>query len=203
MLLQNYKEWYIIANLQREKWNFKISNCKLLLETKTVCSRKQNYCSRFYQNQRKKIFDNVNRSFIWDNKLLENREIHWPISCHFIWFSHVFTGYRKRSVAWNVLHIIARDVDKLEKCGKYFHVLFVSVTIKSQKNRMFFKSNINDFGCQEQLFYYKQWNRNYFRRAVNNYKFHPSILQAKKKSVFSFKQCPLFDIEKDGRDIIP
>ena len=55
------------------------------------------------------------------------------------------------------------------------------MTIKLRKFRMFFKSTINYFGCQEQLFYYKQWNRNYFRRAVNNYKFHPSILQAKKK----------------------
>ena len=145
--------------------------------------KQKNFCSRLYKNERKRFFNNLNPSFVTDNKLF------WKTIKPF--FSNkVNYGSQIKLVEKDE---VLQDDDQIAKELNKFFMNAVS-TLNIKENR--FITNRSSDGITDPV-----------DKAIDKYKFHPSILliqkHLKNHDIFSFKTVDIGDIKKEINSINP
>ena len=145
--------------------------------------KQKNIYSRLYKKVRKRFFNDLNQSFVTDNKLF------WKTTKPFFSNKRNYKLQIKLVEEDEVLekdHLIAKELKKFFKNA-------VS-TINIKENRLI--TNRSSDGITDPL-----------DKAINKYKFHPSILLIRKHlknhHAFSVKTVELGDIEKEINNINP
>ena len=141
------------------------------------------FCSRLYKKERKRFFNNLNPSFVTDNKLF------WKTIKPF--FSN--KGNYGSQIKLVQKDEVLQDYDLIAKELNKFFKNAVS-TLNIEENR--FITNRSSDGITDPV-----------DKALDKYKFHPSILliqkHLKKHDIFSFKTVEIGDIEKEINNINP
>ena len=145
--------------------------------------KQKNICRRLYKNKRKWFFNNLNLSFVTDNKLF------WKTIKLFFSNKGNYGSQIKIVEKDEVLQdddVIAKELNKFFKNAVF--------TLNIKENR--FVTNRSSDGIPDPI-----------GNAINKFKFHPSILliqkHLRKKDVFSFKAIEIGDIEKEMNNINP
>ena len=145
--------------------------------------KQKNFCSRLYKKERKRFFNNLNPSFVTDNKLFWKR------------FKPLFSnkGNYGSQIKFVEKDEILQDDDLIAKeLNKFFKNAVSTLNIK--ENRLI--TNRSSDGITDPI-----------DKAIGKYKFHPSIPLKRKylknHDVFSFKTVELGDIEKELNNINP
>ena len=143
--------------------------------------KQKNFCSRLYKKERKRFFNNLNPYFVTDNKLL------WKTIKPF--FSN--KGNYGSQINLVKKDEVLQDDDLIAKELNNFFKNAVS-TLNIKENR--FITNRSTDGITDPV-----------DKAIDKYKFHPSILliHLKNHDIFSFKTVEIGDIEKEINNINP
>ena len=136
---------------------------KIYLKKKTTQSlekykKQKNYCSRLYKKERKKFFNNLNTSFVNDNKLF------WKTVKPF---------FSNKGSFGNKIKLVEND--------EVWHD--DSKTAEEMNN--FFKNAVSTLDIKENSFiinHDNSHNTDPVEKAIEKYKFHPSILLIKEKT---------------------
>ena len=145
--------------------------------------KQKTFCSRLYKKERIRVFNNLNPSFVTDNKLF------WKTIKPF--FSNkVNYGSQIKLVEKDE---VLQDDDQIAKeLNKFFKNAVPTLNIKENR----FITNRSSGGITDPV-----------DKAIDKYKFHPSILLIRKHlknhDIFSFKTVDIGDIEKEINNINP
>ena len=145
--------------------------------------KQKNFCSRLYKNERKRFFNNLNPSFVTENKLF------WKTIKPF--FSN--KGNYRSQIKLVEKDEVLQDDDLIAKeLNKFFENALSTLNIK--ENRLI--TNRSSDSITDPV-----------DKTIDKYKFHPSILliqkHLKNRDVFSFKTVEIGDIEKEINNINP
>ena len=144
--------------------------------------KQKNFCSRLYKKESKRFFNNLNPSFVTDNKLF------WKTIKPFFSNKGNYGSQIKRVEKDEVLQdddLIAKELNKFFKNA---------VSTLNVKENRFITSRSSD-GITDPV-----------DKTIDKYKFHPSIILIQKhlkNHVFSFKTVEIGDIEKEINNIFP
>ena len=155
---------------------------KIYFKKKTTQSlekykKQKNYCSRLYKKERKKFFNNLNTSFVNDNKLF------WKTVKPFC---------SNKGSFGNKIKPVEKD-----------EVWLDDSKIAEEMNN-FFKNTVSTLDIKENSFIINHYNSHItdsVEKAIEKYKFHPSILLIKKKTEcvadsFDFVSVSVDEVEK-------
>ena len=120
--------------------------------------KQKNYCSRLYKKERKKFFNNLNTSFVNDNKLF------WKTVKPF---------FSNKGSFGNKIKLVEND-----------EVWHDDSKIAEEMNN-FFKNAVSTLDIKENSFIINHDNSHItdpVEKAIEKYKFHPSILLIKEKT---------------------
>ena len=145
--------------------------------------KQKNFCSRLYKKERKRFFNNLNLSFVTDNKLF------WKTIQPFF-LNKVNYGSQIKFVEKDE---VLQDDDLIPKeLNKFFKNAVSTLNIK--ENRII--TNRSSDGVTDPV-----------DKAIGKCRFHPSILliqkHLKNHDIFSFKTVEIGDIEKEINNINP
>ena len=144
--------------------------------------KQKNFCNRLYKKERKRFFNNLNPSFVTDNKLF------WKTIKPF--FSN--KGNYESQIKLVEKDEVLQDNDlNANELNKFFKNAVSTLNIKEKR----LITNRSSDGITDSV-----------DKAIGKYKFHPSILliqkHLKNHDVFSFKTVEIGDIEKEIKNII-
>ena len=162
---------------------------KVYLKKKTPLSlekykKHKNYCSRIYKKEKRNFFNTLNTSFINDNKLF------WKTVKPF--FSNKGSFGNKIKLVEN--EELLQDDNKI-----------------AEEMNNFFKNAVSELDMKENSYIINQ-NVSYItdpiEKAIEKYKFHPSILLIKEKTKcsnasFDFSPVTVNDVEKEIKKLNP
>ena len=145
--------------------------------------KQKNFCCRLSKKERKQFLNDLNLSFVTDNKLL------WKTIKPF--FSN--KGNYESQIKLVEKDEVLQDDDLIAKeLNKFFKNTVPTLNIKGNR----FITNRSSNGISDPI-----------SKAISKYKFHPSILLIRKhlksNDVFSFKTAETGDIEKEISNINP
>ena len=148
-----------------------------------ACKKQKKLCSRLYEKERERFFNNLNPSFVTDNKLF------WK-TIKPIFSNKGNYGSQIKLVAKDE---VLQDDDLIAKeLNKFFKNAVSTLNVKEDR----FTTNRSSDGITDPV-----------DIAIDKYKFHPSILliqiHLKNHDVFSFKTVEIGDIEKEINNINP
>ena len=145
--------------------------------------KKKSSCSRLYKKERKRFFNNLNPSFVTDNKLFSKT------IKPFFWNKGNYGSQIKLVEKDEVLQeddLIAKELNEFFKNA---------VSVLNIKENRIITNRSSDFSTEP------------IDKAIDKYKFHPSILliqkHLKNRDVFSLKTVEIGDIEKEINNINP
>ena len=146
--------------------------------------KQKNYCSRLYKKERKKFFNNLNTSFVNDNKLF------WKTVKPF---------FSSKGSFGNKIKLVEND--------KVWHD---DSKIAEEMNN-FFKNAVSTLNIKENSFIINHDNSHItdpVEKAIEKYKFHPSILLIKEKTKcvadsFDFVSVSADEVEKEIKKAKP
>ena len=145
--------------------------------------KQKNFCSTLYKKERKRFFNNLNPSFVINNKLF------WKTIKPFFSSKGNYGSQIKLVEKDEVLQDDDLIAKELNKCFKN-----AVSTLNIKENR--FITNRSSDGITDPV-----------DKAIDKYKFHPSILLIQKHlknyDIFSFKTVEVGDIEKEINNINP
>ena len=148
-----------------------------------VYKKQKNYCSRLYRKERKKFFNKVNPFFVNDNKLF------WKTIKPF---------FSNKGSSGSNIKLVEKD-----------EILQDDKKIAEELNT-FFKNAVSTLDINENSSIINQNFQNFddpVDRAIEMYKYHPSIILINQKignqNKFSFEPVALSDVVKEINDINP
>ena len=152
-------------------------------ESLRAYKKQKNYCSKRYRKERKKFFNKLNPSFVNDNKLL------WKTIKPF---------FSNKASSESNIKLMEKD-----------QILLDDKKIAVELNT-FFKNAVSTLDINENSTIITQNFQNFddpVDRAIEMYKYHPSIILIKQKignqNKFSFEPVALTDVVKEINDINP
>ena len=156
---------------------------KKTLSSLKAYKKQKNYCSRLYKKERKAFYNNLNPSFVCDNKLF------WKT------VKPLFSN--KVNSSTNIK--LVEDEEIVQDNDKVADIL-----------NSFFKNAVASLGIEENSYIVSQDFINIsdpIDRAITKYHIHPSILiikdEIKVNDTFSFEPVCIADIENELKDINP
>ena len=142
--------------------------------------KQKNFCIRLHKNERKRFFNNLNPSFVTDNKLF------WKTIKPF------FSNKGNYGSQIKLVEKLQDDDQIAKELNKFFKNVVSALNIKENR----FITNRSSDGITDPV-----------DKAIDKYKFHPSILlmqkHLKNHDIFSFKTVDIGDKEKEINNINP
>ena len=142
--------------------------------------KQKNFCIRLHKNERKRFFNNLNPSFVTDNKLF------WKTIKPF------FSNKGNYGSQIKLVEKLRDDDQIAKELNKFFKNVVSALNIKENR----FITNRSSDGITDPV-----------DKAIDKYKFHPSILlmqkHLKNHDIFSFKTVDIGDKEKEINNINP